>query len=70
MPKKYFTDEQNIRKLQEAEVLISQGKTAAEASRALSISEQTYIRWRKEYGGLGTEQADRLKRTGGRSIFE
>jgi len=42
-------------------VLISQGKTATEASRALGISEQTYYRWRKEYGGIGTEQAHRLK---------
>ena len=61
MPRKYFTAEQIISKLREAEVLISQGKTAAEASRALSISEQTYYRWRKEYGGMGTEQAHRLK---------
>ena len=50
MPRKYFTAEQIISKLREAEVLISQGKTAAEASRALNISEQTYYRWRKEYG--------------------
>jgi len=61
MPRKYFTAEQIISKLREAEVLISQGKTAAEASRALNISEQTYYRWRKEYGGMGTEQAHRLK---------
>ena len=61
MPRKYFTTEQIISKLREAEVLLSQGKTAAEASRALNISEQTYYRWRKEYGGLGTDQAYRLK---------
>jgi transposase-like protein len=61
MPRKYFTTEQIISKLREAEVLLSQGKTAAEASRALNISEQTYYRWRKEYGGLGTDQAHRLK---------
>jgi len=41
--------------------VISQGKTAAEVSRALSISEQTYYRWRKEYGGMRIEQAKRLK---------
>jgi len=61
MPKKYFTAEQIISKLREAEVLISQGQTAAEASRAIGISKQSYYRWRKEYGGIGTEQAHRLK---------
>jgi putative transposase len=61
MAKKYFTSEQIISKLREAEVLISQGKTAAEASRVIGISEQTYYRWRREYGGVSTEQAHRLK---------
>jgi transposase-like protein len=61
MPRKYFSTEQIISKLREAEVLLSQGKTAVEVSRLLSISEQTYYRWRKEYGGMGTEQAHRLK---------
>jgi putative transposase len=61
MAKKYFTSEQIISKLREAEVLISQGKTAAEASRTTGISEQTYYRWRREYGGVGTEQVHRLK---------
>jgi len=61
MARKYFTTEQIISKLRQAEVLISQGKTAAEASRVLNISEQTYYRWRKEYGGLGSDQVHRLK---------
>ena len=61
MAKKYFTTEQIISKLREAEVLISQGKTAAEASRAIGVSEQTYYCWRREYGGVGTEQVHRLK---------
>jgi putative transposase len=61
MARKYFTSEQIIGKLREAEVLISQGKTAAEASRAIGISEQSYYRWRKEYGGVSTEQVHRLK---------
>ncbi len=61
MAKRYFTTEQIISKLREAEVLISQGKTAAETSRAIGISEQTYYRWRREYGGMGTAQAHRLK---------
>jgi len=61
MPRKRFTTEQIISKLREAEVLLSQGKTAAEACRSLNVSEQTYYRWRKEYGGMGTDQAHRLK---------
>lgn len=61
MARKYFTTEQIISKLPEAEVLISQGKTAAEASRAIGISEQSYYRWRKEYGGVSTEQVLCLK---------
>ena len=61
MARKYFTSEQIISKWREAEVLISQGKTAAEASRAIGISEQSYYRWRKEYGGVSTEQVHHLK---------
>ena len=61
MPKKRFSPEQIIGKLREAEVLLSQDKTTAEVCRALNVSEQTYYRWRKEYGGMGTEQARRLK---------
>ncbi len=61
MAKKTFSAEQIIGKLREAEVLTSQGKTVEEVCRALSISDQTYYRWRKEYGGMGTEQARRLK---------
>ena len=61
MPKKTFKAENIINKLREAEVLTSQGKTIEEVCRALSISDQTYYRWRKEYGGMGTEQAKRLK---------
>jgi transposase-like protein len=61
MPRKHFSPEQIISKLREAEVLLSQGKTTPEVCRALNLSEQTYYRWRKEYGGMGTEQAHRLK---------
>lgn len=61
MAKKTFKAEDIINKLREAEVLTSQGKTVSEVCRALSISDQTYYRWRKEYGGMGTEQAKRLK---------
>jgi putative transposase len=59
--RKIFTPEQIIMKLREAEVLLSQGKSAKEVIRMLEISEQTYYRWRKEYGGLDTTQARKLK---------
>ncbi len=61
MAKKTFKAEDIINKLREAEVLASQGKTVGEICKALSISDQTYYRWRKEYGGMGTEQARRMK---------
>ena len=54
MVRKAFKPEQIINKLREAEVLLSQG-SVGEASRKLGITEQTYYRWRKEYGGLRVE---------------
>jgi transposase-like protein len=61
MKKKEFTPEQIITMLREAEVLLSQGSTAVEAARKLGITEQTYYRWRREYGGMKVEQAKRYK---------
>lgn len=61
MPKKRFTSEDIIHKLHEAEVMSAQGKTVAEVSRQLGVTEQSYFRWRKEYGGLKIDQAKRLK---------
>jgi transposase-like protein len=61
MPFKKHTPEQIIGKLREAEIVLAQGGTRADACRRLSISEQTYYRWRKEYGGLKTDQARRMK---------
>ena len=61
MVKKAFTPEQIINKLREAEVLISQGANTGEASRKIGVTEQTYYRWRKEYGGMRVDQAKRLK---------
>ena len=61
MPRKRYTPEQIINSLREAEVLLSKGGTAAEAARHLGIAEQTYYRWRKEYGGMRINQAKRLK---------
>jgi putative transposase len=61
MPKKTFTPEQIIAKLRQIEVLVSQGKTVPVACREAGIVDQTYYRWRKEYGGLQLEQARKLK---------
>ena len=61
MSRKRYSPEQIINILREAEVLISQGQTAGEVCRGLGISEQSYYRWRREYGGLRTDQARRLK---------
>jgi transposase-like protein len=61
MPRKTFTPEQIIAKLRQIEVLITQGKAVGIACKDAGISEQTYYRWRKEYGGLRLDQARRLK---------
>jgi putative transposase len=56
-----FTSEQIISMLREAEIHIGQGKTVKEASKLLEISEQTYYRWRREYGGMDITQAKKLR---------
>ena len=61
MPKKRFSPEQIIFKLREVEVLVGQGESVANACKKIAVTEQTYYRWRKEYGGMGTDQAKRLK---------
>ena len=61
MARKRYSPEIIIRKLREAEVLQGQGKTVAEVVKQLGITEQTFYRWRKEYGGLRVDQAKRLK---------
>jgi putative transposase len=61
MTRKKFDAGQIIGHLRTIEVLLSKGKTAAEASREVGITEQTYYRWRKEYGGMQVSQARRLK---------
>ena len=61
MAKKRFPAEQIIGKLREAEVEISKGQTIGQVVKKLGITEQTYYRWRKEYGGLKMDQAKRLK---------
>ena len=61
MAKKSHSPEQIITKLREAEILLNQGANVGEASRKIGVTEQTYYRWRKEYGGMRIEQAKRLK---------
>ena len=61
MGKIKYTTEQIINKLREAEVLHSQGLTLSMICKRLEIHEQTYYRWRKEYGGIRIDQAKRLK---------
>jgi transposase-like protein len=61
MGRRSYTAEQIINKLREAELLLSQGGTVGEASKRIGVTEQTYYRWRREYGGMRVEQAKRLK---------
>jgi putative transposase len=61
MKRRRHTPEQIIRKLREAERLIGEGKTIPEAAKELGISEQTYHRWRNQYGGMKADDAKRLK---------
>ena len=61
MAKKRHTAEQIIDKLREAEVELGQGSTVPQVCKKLGISQQTYYRWRSDYGGMRTDQAKRLK---------
>mgnify|MGYP000235767563 CR=1 FL=1 len=62
MARKRYTPEQIIGILREAEVRLSHGEKIGEISRSLGISEQSYYRWRREYGGLNLDQARKLKK--------
>ena len=61
MPRKRPTPEEIVAKLRQVDVLVSQGKSVADAVRSIGTTEVTYYRWRKEYGGLKTAQVKRLK---------
>ena len=61
MSRNRYTPEQIISMLREAEVALSQGQTVGQVCRVLGVSEQSYYRWRREYGGLKIDQAKRLK---------
>ena len=61
MPRKRYTAEQIIGLLRQAEVELAKGRTVGEVSRTIGVSEQSYYRWRNEYGGLKVDQARKLK---------
>ena len=61
MAKQRYTTEEIIHKLREADVLIGQGQTIAQVTKQIGVTEQTYFRWRKSYGGLRIDQAKRLR---------
>jgi len=61
MARKKHTAEEIITKLREADVLLARNQSMAEVCRQLGISDQTYYKWRKEYGGMHVDQAKRLK---------
>lgn len=61
MARQRRSPEQIIRLLKQADVLASQGKSVAEICREISVSDATYYKWRKEYGGMGMDQARKLK---------
>ena len=61
MAGKRLTSEEIVARLRQVDVLSSQGKTVAEAVRVIGVTEVTYYRWRKEYGGLKGDQVKRLK---------
>lgn len=61
MSRRRYKAEEIVNKLREADVQIAQGRTVVQACKQIGVTEQTYYRWRKEYGGLKTDQAKRLK---------
>ena len=61
MSRKRYSTEQIIQKLRQAGVELAKGRSVGEVAKQLGITDQTYYRWRKEYGGLKTDQAKRLK---------
>ena len=62
MPRRKHSPEQILRKLREVEVALAKGDTVARAVKQIEVTEQTYYRWRNEYGGLSIDQARKLKK--------
>lgn len=61
MSRKRFKPEEIVNKLREVDVLLSQGRSISQACKQIQVTDQTYYRWRREYGGMKTDQAKRLK---------
>lgn len=61
MARKQYKPEEIVAKLRQVDVLLSQGQSTADAVRQIGVTETTYFRWRREYGGLKTDQVKRLK---------
>ena len=61
MPKRIHKPEEVVAKLRQVDVLVSQGQTTADAVRSIGVTEVTYYRWRKEFGGLKVDQVKRLR---------
>ena len=61
MARKTYKSEEIVTKLRQVDVLVSQGRPVAEAVRSIGVTQFTYYRWRREYGGLKTDQVKRLK---------
>jgi len=61
MARKTYKPEEIVAKLRQVDVLVSQGRPVAEAVRSIGVTQFTYYRWRREYGGLKTDQVERLK---------
>lgn len=61
MPKKRHKPEEIVAKLRQVDVLVSQGKPVADAIRSIGVTEVSYYRWRREFGGLKTDQVKRMK---------
>ena len=61
MPKKRHKPEEIVAKLRQVDVLVSQGQSVADAIRSIGVTEVSYFRWRREFGGLKTDQVKRMK---------
>lgn len=61
MPRKRYTPEEIVSKLRQVEVMKAQGASIADSAKSIGVTETTYFRWRKEYGGLKTDQVKRIK---------
>jgi len=62
MPRKGHSPEQVLNKLRQVEIAVASGKSVGQAVRAIGVTDHTYYRWRREYGGLNLDQAKRLKK--------